>query len=109
MRVLHPFGLEHGAMAKLVMWRGEKRTDRAVDEQRGNKPCPHLLREQIEGDAASCRPEAKMTERHEQAARVIGCHQTAKDFLVDGTSVPADLQRFADLAHRRQFHVLYGV
>ena len=71
---VHPFRLEHGAMAKLVMRRGKEGTDRAVNKQRCNKPQPHLLREQIEGDTASCRPEAKMTECHEQPARIIWCH-----------------------------------
>ena len=47
-----------------------------------------------------------MTECHEQPARIVGCHQAAKGFLVNGTSVPADLQRFANLAHRCQFHIL---
>ncbi|NBR75610.1 MAG: hypothetical protein EBT74_06855, partial [Gammaproteobacteria bacterium] len=105
-RLVQPFCPEDGAVAQFMMRGGEERPDRAMNKQRHDKPCPHLLREQIEGDAAACRPQTQMTERHEQPACIVGRHQAAQDFLVDGTSVPANLQRLADLAHRCQLHVL---
>ena len=108
-RFIHPFGLEHGAMAQLMMWCGEEGPDRPMDEQGCSKPDPHLLHEQIESDTASCRPEAKMAKRHQQPECIVGCHQATKNFLIDGTTIPADLQRFADFAHWCQFHIPYRV
>ena len=63
---VHPFGFEHGAMAQFMVWRSKKGPDRPMNEQRSKKPDPHLLHEQIEADAAGCRPEAKMAKCHEQ-------------------------------------------